>query len=179
MPFTRGEVGGHYDHHMSDPEDMAITASIRSARVSDAAAVARVHRESRSWYYQVPPDPDDGREAFWQGLLSDPQQTTYLAQERDGRVVGFVSSTRASEPGGLVKLLSLYVLPSQFGRGIGSALYRRFDACERRGGPALLEVWSANSRAIAFYVRRGWVETSTARPGPGAQPFVTYTLDAE
>ncbi|MGO2720160.1 MAG: hypothetical protein ACTIAR_07610, partial [Brachybacterium tyrofermentans] len=75
---------------MSDPEDMAITASIRSARVSDAAAVARVHRESRSWYYQVPPDPDNGREASWQGLLSDPQQTTYLAQERDGGVVGFV-----------------------------------------------------------------------------------------
>lgn len=77
-----------------------------------------------------------------------------------------MSSTRVSEPGGLVKLLSLYVLPSQFDRGIGSALYRRFDACERRGGPALLEVWSANSRAIAFYVRRGWVETSTVTEEP-------------
>ena len=167
-----------YDRRMSDPEDVENTGSIRLARFGDVSAVAQVHRQSRSWYYQVPPDPDDGREMFWKELLDDPMQATFLAQEPDGGVVGFVSSTRAIRPGGLVKLTSLYVLPSHFGRGIGSALYRKFDACERRGGPALLEVWSMNSRAIAFYVRRGWVETSTARPGPREQPFVTYTLDA-
>jgi ribosomal protein S18 acetylase RimI-like enzyme len=152
--------------------------SLRLAGPEDAPAVAHVHRESRSWYYQVPPDPRDGRESLWQSLLSDPRQTTYVALEQGGTLVGFVSSHRPERDGGPVKLDSLYVLPSHFAQGIGSALYRKFDACERRGGPALLEVWSLNSRAIAFYVRRGWVETSTERPGPQEQPFVTYRLAA-
>lgn len=152
--------------------------SLRPACLEDASAVAHVHRESRSWYYQVSPDPGDGREVLWQGMLSDPQQSTYVAQDQGGSVVGFVSSKQPDRDGGPVKLDSLYVLPSHFAQGIGSALYRKFDACERRGVPALLEVWSANSRAIAFYVRRGWVATSTARPGPKEHPFVTYRLSA-
>lgn len=151
---------------------------IRLARREDAPAVAHVHRESRSWYYQVSPDPGDDREALWQGMLSDPRQSTYVAQEQGGALVGFVSSRKPERDGGPVKLDSLYVLPSHFAQGIGSALYRKFDVRERRGGPALLEVWAANSRAIAFYVRRGWVATSTERPGPNEQPFVTYRLAA-
>jgi ribosomal protein S18 acetylase RimI-like enzyme len=162
----------HAGHGFSGP------VSIRPACLEDASAVAHVHRESRSWYYQVLPDPGDGREAFWQGMLTDPQQSTYVAQEQGGSVVGFVSSKQPDRDGGPAKLDSLYVLPSHFAHGIGSALYRKFDDCERRGGPALLEVWSANSGAIAFYVRRGWVATSTERRGPEEQPFVTYRLPA-
>lgn len=154
------------------------TVSIRLACFEDVSEVAHVHRESRSWYYQVSPDPGDGREALWRGMLSDRRQTTYVAQEQGGALVGFVSSKQPDRDGGPVKLDSLYVLPSHFAQGIGSALYRKFDACERRGGPALLEVWSANSRAIEFYVRRGWVAISTERPGPKEHPFVTYSLTA-
>lgn len=152
--------------------------SIRQASLEDVSTLAHVHRESRSWYYQVPPDPDDGWEALWQGMLSDPQQSTYVGQDQGGSVVGFVSSKQPNRDGGPVKLDSLYILPSHFAQGIGSALYRKFDDCERRGGSALLEVWSANSRAIAFYVRRGWVATSTKRPGPREHPFVTYRVAA-
>ncbi len=83
---------------------------LRLAGVGDAEAVAHVHRLSRAQYYGTEADPGDGREAFWSGLLAEPDRATHLA-EAAGRVIGFVSSIRVVEPTSGLELTSPYVLP--------------------------------------------------------------------
>lgn len=74
------------------------------------------------------------------------------------------------------ELTSLYVLPSYYGRGIGSRLYQVFQLEHDDRSPGSLEVRAANQRAINFYLHRGWIPTSESRPGPQDVNFVGYRL---
>ena len=148
---------------------------MRRAVVTDAVAVATVHRLSRAAYYGLPADPDDDRAAMWSALLGEEDRTTWIAEGGNDEVVGFVSASRRSGTEGRVELTALYVLPDHGGRGLGSRLYETF-VDERGEDEGVLEVWAGNQRAIDFYVRRGWTPTEARRPGPQDRPFVTYRL---
>jgi GNAT superfamily N-acetyltransferase len=149
--------------------------SVRAAVVTDAGAMARVHRLSRAQYYGVPPTDADDREEMWAHFIGDPDRTTYVACDAD-EVIAFVSAHRSGTSGDDLELIALYVLPTHVGRGIGSALHNRFLGLVEAGSSALLEVWAGNHGAIGFYRRRGWVPTSRTRPGPQELDFVTYRL---
>ncbi|QBR94244.1 GNAT family N-acetyltransferase [Nocardioides euryhalodurans] len=148
---------------------------MRPATGSDAGAIAGVHRLSRASYYGTVPNPDDGREAFWARFLCESERSTYVAESADG-VVGFVTTTRVSDPVPTLELTSLYVHPDRVGRGIGSRLYDAFADDRRPGERGVLEVWAGNPRAIAFYERRGWTATTRTRPGPEQLHYVTHEL---
>ena len=149
--------------------------AVRVGTQSDVNEIAHVHRLSRAWYYGKPGDAADGREALWAHLMAEPERVTHVA-ESDGSVVGFISAIRVSEPVSSLELTSLYVLPERADAGVGSQLYECFDTERRDGEEGCLEVWSGNSRAIAFYANRGWIATTATRPGPQGRDFVTYRL---
>ena len=149
--------------------------SLRRALLGDAASIARVHRLSRADYYREPPVEDDDREAMWSHLLGQPDRDTYAA-EMAGSIVGLMSARHTPGPPPELELTALYVLPSEYNQGVGSHLHTLFDRERGPGTPGILEVWAGNLRTIDFYRRRGWVSTSTSRPGPQGVDFMTYRL---
>ncbi len=152
------------------------SVTTRPATAGDADDIGRVHRLSRAGYYGTEADPDDGREEMWGQLLGQAGRATWVA-ELDARTVGFLSTLREDDSDRQLKLTALYVLPDHIGTGIGARLYEEFDRGRRRDDEAVLEVWAGNDRAVTFYVARGWVPTSTTRPGPRGVDFVTYVLE--
>jgi ribosomal protein S18 acetylase RimI-like enzyme len=150
---------------------------VRAGTQSDVNEIARVHRLSRAWYYGKPADAEDGREELWAQLIAEPERVTHVA-ESDGSLVGFISATRVSGQASTLELTALYVLPEQAGAGVGSQLYEHFESERSDHEQGCLEVWSGNSRAITFYVNRGWIATTATRPGPDGKDFVTYRLPA-
>jgi ribosomal protein S18 acetylase RimI-like enzyme len=147
---------------------------LRSAGVTDAPAIAAVHRLSRAAYYGIDPDPGDRREEMWTALLEQPRRQTYVVE--DAAVRGFISISRSDGDRRGLELTALYVHPHFFGRGLGSVLYERFVVARRPRENAVLEVWAGNERALSFYESRGWHATAISRPGPQDQPFLTYRL---
>jgi len=145
---------------------------LRAATVEDAAAIAAIHVASRAAYYGEHLDPADAardREPMWRRLVAEDGRVTVVAEDEE--LTGFLHVRL----GKTLELVSIYVLPELFGRGVGSALYDRFE--EIRGGrPAELEVWDGNARAKAFYAARGWRATDRTRDGVTGIPFVTWRL---
>jgi len=154
---------------------------IRRATPDDAAAVAAVHEVARRAYYEAgaTTSADDvaARLAFWTGVLQEPGRAAVWCAEVAGEVVGFcflgppLHGPPAGEP--VLELHALYVRPSSWAAGLGSALHAvvvdELDTGRWVGGT--LEVWSRNDRAIGFYERRGWALDGRSRPGPGGTTY--------
>ena len=71
---------------------------IRQAIDSDARGIARVHIDSwRSTYAGIVPADHlagldyDEREARWHRILADRRQNAFVAEDADGRIIGFAS----------------------------------------------------------------------------------------
>jgi GNAT superfamily N-acetyltransferase len=80
------------------------------------------------------------------------------------------------------QLNALYVLPDEWGSGVGSRLHDAAVAKLGELGPeARLWVLEANTRARAFYERRGWRLDGRERvvPFPPHPLDVGYTLSLE
>ena len=145
---------------------------LRAATVEDAAAIAAIHVASRAAYYGEHLDPADAardREPMWRRLVAEDGRVTVVAEDEE--LTGFLHVRL----GKTLELVSIYVLPELFGRGVGSALHDRFEEI-RDGRPAELEVWDGNARAKAFYAARGWRATDRTRDGVTGIPFVTWRL---
>ena len=151
---------------------------LRRAQRPDAFEIARVHRLSRASYYGAPPETDDDRETMWANLIGEQERLTYVAEESSA-LIGFMSAYHRDQPVAAFELAAIYVLPDHHGRGVGSRLYEVFEDERLSTEAGLLEVWAGNTRAIEFYLRRGWTPTSNTRPGPQGLEFVTYRLDPE
>jgi GNAT superfamily N-acetyltransferase len=160
---------------------------IRSSKESDASAVAIVHETARRAYYEaaegrtvesaalVAAHPE--RLAMWEAVLRDPARASVLCAEVDDRVVAFLSMGpplhQQPEDCLALELHALYVLPPYWGGGVGSRLHAQF-AEELNTGPftrGVLDVWSGNERAIAFYERRGWMADGRSRPAPDGTTY--------
>ena len=106
---------------------------IREARAVDAAAIARVHVDSwRTTYAGILPSDFlaslsyEEREQSWSRTLSAPdgRSFTCVAEDGEGRIVGFASGGREREgdPTYRGELYAIYVLAQCQRRGIGSRL---------------------------------------------------------
>ena len=99
-------------------------------------------------------------------------ETFYFAQaetwvaEREGRQVGFVGLLEQFVGG-------LYVDPAAQGRGTGRALMARAQAARET---LELEVYAANSRAMAFYRQAGFAEVSRRSEDDQGAAFETVCL---
>lgn len=87
----------------------------------------------------------------------------------DGRPGGIVSGVPAEADDGVVEIVSMYVLPSARGHGVGDRLIGEIaDWARTRGASVLrLDVTEGNEHATALYRRHGFRDTSTrTEPGP-------------
>jgi L-amino acid N-acyltransferase YncA len=151
---------------------------IRPARAKDAQAIATVH--VRSWQdaysglvpqgYLEAMDPAR-RVAGWKQTVRNvpgPGRGVLVAESADG-VVGFSSFGPARDPDcdpGLVgELLTIYLLPSVVGKGIGRGLLAVTVSGLAEAGYAEAVLWvlDTNARARSFYAKAGWAPDGTAK----------------
>jgi len=144
--------------------------AVRLATVDDADAITRVHVGTWQVAYrgQLPDaylDRLSGeipQRAEWRrGALAqprDPAQRTFVA-ERDGEVVGFVSSGPSDADATRGEVYAIYVDPAAWSTGAGRALMDRAVAELAALGfaDAVLWVLESNARARRFYARCGWI----------------------
>ncbi|HKE50210.1 MAG TPA: GNAT family N-acetyltransferase [Actinomycetes bacterium] len=121
--------------------------TLRAGRLSDAAALATIHVESRTAAMPWLPvlQPLDDVVAYMAGTVLVHQQV--WVAEANGEPVGFAAV-------GGDMLNHLYIAPEWQGRGVGGALLEA-----ARSGRDRLELWvfQRNRRARTFYERRGFV----------------------
>lgn len=93
------------------------------------------------------------------------QACGYVAVDRGGRWIGIM---RARVEDGTVYLLGVYVSPAWRASGIADELLTGVEEWVRGHGhnELVLEVHEDNSRAQAFYRRRGFVPTGAVVPYP-------------
>ena len=139
---------------------------VRRARLDDAAAIAEIH--VRTW--QDAYEHVFGAERLtgvtvaqrlpmWRQILRNTEQTALVAEDDDGRLVGWctVGPSRDDDADG--ELWGIYVLADAWGSGAGTALMAAgVEALRESGcGEVILWVLEDNPRARRFYEREGWV----------------------
>lgn len=149
-----------------------MSIEIRQAGPDDAETFFAIQRATSlaAFAHIFPPDrypfPDEDVRERWRDFLGGPEGTALLAEGERGPV-GMV----AFSPG---RLNALYVLPDEWGSGVGSRLH---DAAVEKlgelGAEARLWVLEANTRARRFYERRGWRLDGRER----VVPFPPHPLD--
>jgi GNAT superfamily N-acetyltransferase len=153
-----------------------------------AEEVTRVHLAARAAYYGQPTEQNGAYQPMWRSRLAEPDWRLTGASA-GGTLVGFsavqvpsstpdVVDVADSAPPYPLHLVGLYVLPGQWGLGIGSLLYGAFEAAWANSahGRAELEVWSLNHRARGFYARRGWELDGRTRPAHAGTEYLGMVL---
>lgn len=141
---------------------------LRTAKPSDARAIARIHVETwRTTYPGMLPDRAlidmniDGKARSWRSMLEHPEAagSVLVAEEsEDGTTIGFASAARNRQTtlsfAGEVQ--TLYVLPDWQNQGIGRVLLEGCFARLRERGLESAVVWVlADNPARFFYERMG------------------------
>lgn len=140
---------------------------VRTAELSDAAAIARVHVASwRSTYRDLLPDAflasltEPGYTDRWKRVLAEGSSRVYVVQEPE-EVVGFASGgrERAGESGYAGELYAIYVMDGYQRRGHGRELVRAVVGGLREMGLEDMIIWvlKDNLAARQFYERLGGV----------------------
>jgi ribosomal protein S18 acetylase RimI-like enzyme len=147
--------------------------AVRPARISDAAAMGRLHVRAWQAAYrgQMPDDYLDGlrpeqRASYWEGALRrDRDQGRILVAERAAAVIGFAVVGPSRDPEGAGELYVINVDPDHWGMGAGRALLEAAQAELARLGYAETVLWvlPGNVRARRFYEIAGWVADGTSR----------------
>ena len=172
---------------------------IRPAVLADCEALARVHHESWMAAYRgvmaeafLDTLSPAGFESYARPRLEKPEAgQCYLVAESDGEVVGFsragptrsISPTGDALPTGFTdhagaELYAVYVLPRVFGSGSGAALLAATGRAMAAAGHSAMCVWvlSGNTRALAWYKRRGAVPIAEAPITLGGVPYPQTAL---
>lgn len=151
--------------------------TIRVAEPADAGDLARVHIAAWQVAYRgiVPDEHLDAlswsqRRDRWRALLTDAGNAgRTLVAVLGQRLVGFASvgpcrdSDLAAQ--GLYEVFAIYLDPSHWRRGTGSALLRAALAGVPAGTPAVtLWVLEANTAARSFYARHGFTPDGASKP---------------
>jgi ribosomal protein S18 acetylase RimI-like enzyme len=148
---------------------------------ADTAAVAEVHIKARNAYYDGHIDVAklDRRAAqlrqFYTERLERFDRRLWCA-EIDGAVVGMALTGPSMDIMGpwVGQLYQIHVDPEHWRKGIGSELHRTCIDAWRAAGVTVgvLEVWSHNERAQAFYESHGWRPDGHTRPGDGGTHYL-------
>jgi diamine N-acetyltransferase len=151
---------------------MPTSAAISRAEPSDASMIAALGMQV--WLHTYATEGvstlladyvlEEFTTARMQALLDDPD-VALLVAKIDGNLVGYVLMRFGSESSvanASVEIERLYVQEHFYRAGIGTALMKcAQDEAERRTGSrrVWLMVYIENSRAIAFYLRNGFVRS--------------------
>ena len=135
--------------------------AIRPAEAKDAEDIASVHAAAwRAAFTFLPSRFLDAMTVsavleMWKGELLGPTTPMFVALN-DGCVVGFLQVRVDSHEG---EVMSLYVDPSAWGRGVGSTLLAFGEAWLADHGVDTAVLWTAeeSQQSRRFYEHRGWV----------------------
>jgi len=152
----------------------AASVTVRKAALDDTEAIAVVH--AAAWQTAFTFLPARFLEAMtaaqvlakWRDDLRRPATPLFVAVHDDRSVVGFLQ-VRAT--GGEGEVMSLYVHPSSWRRGVGSTLLAFAEAwlIDRRVHTATLWTAKESHQARGFYEHHGWRAsgaTQTQHLGP-------------
>jgi GNAT superfamily N-acetyltransferase len=144
--------------------------AVTDAKIEDAVGIAHVH--TRTWqvaYDHVFPTNrlaglvEEHRAEQWREWLMDPPDRTHtLVSGADGGIVGFAHFGPTRDPESnqelVGELYAIYVLPDEWGRGIGRALMTEVLERMRADGfqEAILWVIEDNPRTRRYYELAGW-----------------------
>ncbi len=133
---------------------MTSTLELREVHWSDLADLARA--EEQIFPVDAWPEP-----AWWAELAGRPRRD-YVAAVEGERIVGYAGLDHAGE---VADVMTVAVLPSARGRGLGRRLLAELAERARARGAAylLLEVRSDNTAARRLYESVGFVELSVRR----------------
>jgi ribosomal protein S18 acetylase RimI-like enzyme len=165
--------------------------SIRSATAGDLHAIVALHVESWRRTYADVMEPgylrDEvtvDRAARWIDRLASATTVTFLAEDAQGGLLGFISALVDHDPVLGTLIDNLHVAGDWQGLGLGRALLRHLSDClEERGGSLAvhLNVFQRNSAALAFYRRLGATQVGVTRSqlpaARGAAAFVLHWRD--
>jgi len=148
---------------------------IRLARTGDIDTLLAIQRSACvvAFAHIFPPElypfPDDDVREVWREALADPSVETFVA-EVDGEPVGSVSV-------GDGFLRTLYVIPSRWNTGVGTALHDHALERLRVHGNSTAKLWTLeeNSSARRYYEKRGWTLTPETR----FVPFPPNPIDVQ
>ena len=147
--------------------DLAERPRVRAAAASDAAAIARVHRDSwRTTYAGILPLSVIAREAgrrsepMWRRRLAlqAPDAATWIGERAGHGIVGFAScgAARSALEGLDAEIYALYVLQAHQQRGVGRELVRECARHFVRHGLFGFYLWVLKAnRARLFYEALG------------------------
>lgn len=116
--------------------------------------------------WRRPGELADGYRAALLTALDDegPEAATLIAEDRDGRPLGFISLRIADAIGSGPRchIADLAVSREARRRGVGTTLVRAAEVwCAEHGLDGIdLDVWATNERALAFYRSLGYVSES-------------------
>lgn len=140
---------------------------IRPAKITDAAAIAKVHVDSwRTTYKGIVPDDflsnlsHEQRERFWCKILLEASRTNfvYIAEDDRGNIVGFASGgpERSGGQEYTGELYAIYLLDTHQRQGIGRELTATLVKRLIQEGMNSLVLWVlAENPARGFYERLG------------------------
>jgi GNAT superfamily N-acetyltransferase len=139
---------------------------IRKATIEDVPGIARVHIDSwRTTYKGIVPQrlidsfTYKAREELWRRALSpDSASFVYVAENADGRIVGFASGGPAGQdaPNHDGELYAIYLLQEHQGKGIGRQLFEGVVRTLVERGMRSMAIWVlADYPACGFYERMG------------------------
>jgi GNAT superfamily N-acetyltransferase len=148
---------------------------IRAARPDEADTLMTIQRDAcvAAFAHIYPPDrypfPEADVRAIWSATLADPSVEAYVA-EVEGEPVGSVSV-------GDGFLRTLYVLPSHWRGGVGTALHDHALERLRAQGNSVAKLWTLeeNWDGRRYYERRGWTLTDETR----VVPFPPNPIDVQ
>jgi ribosomal protein S18 acetylase RimI-like enzyme len=141
-------------------------AAIRSARLHDAPAIARVHVDSwRSTYRGIVPDSVldslnyDEREQMWRRAITDSlsQQFVYVAESMRGEIVGFVAGgpeRTGDYPDHTGEIYAIYLHESAQGRGLGRGLMETGIRALLDQGHRSMLIWALTENPFCGFYRR-------------------------
>jgi len=168
---------------VSSDESVTAGALIRAAAPLDAAALARVQRESwRTTYAGILPLDVIARhasrrsEATWRRDLvaSRGVRATWMAERAGAGAIGFAMCGEARETieGLEGEIYALYVVQSEQRRGVGRALVRAAARHFVRNGYFGFHLWVLKAnRARLFYEAMGGQEIAERTERLGKHPF--------
>lgn len=163
--------------------------TIRVARVEDAPGIGRVHVDSWCTTYKgIVPDEVLAnlsytlREQKARQRLSDPTTRTYVAEDEQGQIVGFVVGglNRDADSAYASELYAIYTLQEVQGHGIGRKLTHVLVERLVRDGLYSMLVWVfADNSARGFYEALGghYVATKPIEIGGALLDEVSYGWD--
>ncbi len=151
------------------------TFGIRPARRDEAETLLAVQRAAClvAFAHIFPPDqypfPDEDVLASWRDALADHGTEVYVA-EFEGEAVGVVSLGNGF-------LSTLYVVPTQQGTGVGTALHDLALERLQTHGHDVAKLWTLeeNRNGRRYYEKRGWTLTDETR----VVPFPPNPIDVQ